>query len=616
MNTFSSYTRENGMLSTNNITSLFYGKNNMLFIGSSEGLVILNLSNREKTLLTGNSTNIKTFTNNYITQIYEDSRGLIWVGTREGLNILNTMTDSLNYITEKNGLCSNSICGITEDKNNNIWVTTSNGISRIVIQRSHDKDDGSFGYGLSNYDTRDGLQSNEFNTGAILRKNDGSVIFGGLYGVNWVRKSSKDELASLPRVMLTQLFIGEEEILVGHEYDGQVILQQALNESNKIELKNSQNSFTIKFAAGNYNQGELSSVHVLMEGKDHDWRNGDALLHGVRFRNLSSGTYTLHVKAVSADGGVSNQERKLEITIERPWWLTWWMLSAYVLFAIIVLVMWRYGQKRIKNFLTRKRTVINELKRQREEIKLTSDELRQPMARMTTIIGNLAEKENDLEGREQLNSLHFQMLQVITRISEMQSVLENPEAKAESTAKDRLELNDQGEVRLPGISTSELTANITPLRLDKKTQKFSVIFIDDNTEFNNFMNAHLREVYDFHVYDDIKMALPDIETLKADLVICKQVMKGMSGSELCNKLKSNPRTDKIKFVLMTDTVLTPEMMSDMNITMAADDYLAKPFNVQEAVMRFNKLMGLGPIEMEQDAIEGRETRMLKVVMLV
>jgi len=67
----------------------------------------------------------------------------------------------------------------------------------------------------------------------------------------------------------------------------------------------------------------------------------------------------------------------------------------------------------------------------------------------------------------------------------------------------------------------------------------------------------------------------------------------------------------VKFVLMTDTVLTQEMMSDMNITLAADDYLAKPFNVQEAVMRFNKLMGLGPVEMEQNTIEGRETRMLE-----
>ena len=609
MNTFSSYTRENGMLNTNNITSLFYGKNNILLIGTSEGMILLNLSNREKTILTGNSTNLKTFTNNYITQVFEDSRGLIWVGTREGLNVYNSETDSLNYITEKNGLCNNSICGITEDKSGNIWVTTSNGISRIVVQRN--REEGSFGYGLYNYDTKDGLQSNEFNTGSILTKSDGSVIFGGLYGVNWVRQAAKEDQNSLPRVMLTQLFIGEEEILVGHEYDNNVILTQALNESNKISLKNKQNTFTIKFAAGNYNQGERLQFMYWMEGRDHDWRNGDALLHGVKFRDLSSGTYTLHVKAVSADGAVSNQERKLEIYIERPWWLTWWMLSVYVLIAIVILIIWRYGYKKLKNYMTRKRTVVDELKRQREEIKLTSDELRQPMARMTTIIGNLAEKENDLEGREQLNSLHFQMLQVITRISEMQTILENPEAKAESTAKDRLELNDQGEVSLPSIATSELTATIQPLRLDKKTQKFNVVFIDSNKDFNNFMNAHLREVYDFHIYDDIRLAIPDIESMKADLVICKQDMKHMTGSELCNQLKSNPRTQQIKFVLMTDTVLTQEMMSDMNITLAADDYIAKPFNVQEAVMRFNKLMGLGPVEMEQNTIEGRETRMLE-----
>ena len=62
---------------------------------------------------------------------------------------------------------------------------------------------------------------------------------------------------------------------------------------------------------------------------------------------------------------------------------------------------------------------------------------------------------------------------------------------------------------------------------------------------------------------------------------------------------------------MTDTVLTPETMSDLNITLAADDYLAKPFNVQEAVMRFNKVMGLAPIEINQNVIEGKETRMLE-----
>jgi ligand-binding sensor domain-containing protein len=58
------------------------------------------------------------------------------VGTREGVNILNLVSDSLNYITEKQGLCNNNICGITEDNRHNIWLTTSNGICRVVIQRN------------------------------------------------------------------------------------------------------------------------------------------------------------------------------------------------------------------------------------------------------------------------------------------------------------------------------------------------------------------------------------------------------------------------------------------------------------------------------------------------
>ena len=610
MNTFSSYTRENGTLNTNNITSLFYGTNNNLLIGTSEGLVVLNLSTREKTVLTGNASNMKPFTNNYITQIYEDSRGLLWIGTREGINILNPVNDELNLITEKDGLCNNSICGIAEDKNHSIWVTTSNGVSRIVVQRNHE--DETFNYGLYNYTISDGLQSNEFNMGAILTKKNGEVLFGGLYGVNWVRHSSKDDQISLPRVMLTQIFVGEQEILTGVNYDGNIILPQSLNESNRIELFNSQNTITIKFAAGNYNQGERLQFMYWMEGLDNDWRNGDALLHGVRFENLGSGDYKLHVKAVSAEGAVSNQERILEIHIDRPWWLSWWMLTFYVIVMIIIVIIWRFGIKKYRKAWKKRNTVIEELKRQREEIKLASDELRQPMARMTTIIGDMSMKEQSLEGREQLNSLHFQLLQVITRISEMQSTLENPEKKAESTAKDRLELNEEGEIELAVMTNQQQLPDIKPLRVEGQNQKFCVVFIDTNREFLQFMKAHLCEIYDFHVYDNIKDALPDIDTLKADLVVCKHDMgDSITGSELCNQFKSSQNRNKTKFVLMTDTVLTPESMNDLNITLAADDYLAKPFNVQEAVMRFNKVMGLAPIEINQNVIEGKETRMLE-----
>ena len=615
MNSFSSYTRENGKLTTNNITCLFFnqdGSTNDLLIGTAEGLIILNLSTTDKKVLTGNSTNIETFTNNYVTQILQDSRGLIWVGTREGLNILNLETDKLDYLTEKQGLCNNNICGIAEDKNHCIWVTTSRGVSRIVVQRNHE--DGTNNYGLYNYTTSDGLQSNEFNTGSILPREDGNVLLGGLYGVNWVMQKAAEDNDALPRVMLTQLFIGEEEILTGHEYNGRVILSQAMNETSTIDLNHDQNTFTIKFAAGNYNQSERLQFMYWMEGKDDDWRNGNALTHGVTFKDLGSGKYTLHVKAISAEGAVSNQERVLVINIERHWLLSWWMIVAYIAIAAVIIYFWRIGIKQLKAIRARKNAVIRELAMQREEIKAASEELRQPMARMTSIIGNLSEKEKSLEEKEQLNALHSQMLQIITRVADMQMNLEHPEEKAKNVVQDRLELNGKGEIELPEIASEQLTTEASRSRaaIDSPTAKFTVIMIDDNEDFLKFASARLKYVYDFHIYNDIQKAADDLDEMKCDVVVCKQDMPGsMSGSDLCNQLKTNINTQKIKFVLMTDGVLTPQDMRSKNITLSADDYLAKPFNMQEATMRFNQVLGLGAIKMNSNLIEGAETRMLE-----
>ena len=615
MNTFSSYTRESGKLNTNNITSLFYnknGKSNDLYIGTAEGLVIFNLSSTEKQILTGNTSNSKSFTNNFITQVVQDSRGLIWIGTREGLNILNLENDSLNYLTEKQGLCNNNVCGIAEDKNHNMWITTSSGVSRIVVQRNHE--DGTNNYGLYNYTTADGLQSNEFNSGAILTRHDGNVLLGGKYGVNWVVEKANTEKDALPRVMLTQLFIGEEEILTGHEYHDRVVLTQALNETNRLDLGHEQNTFTIKFAAGNYNQSERLQFMYWMEGKDEDWRNGNALTHGVTFKELPSGNYTLHVKAISAEGAVSNQERAIEIHVERHWLLSWWMITAYVILAVVAIYFWRIGLKQLKVIKARKKAVIDQLAMQREEIKAASDDLRQPMARMTSIISNLSEKEKSLEEREQLNALHSQMLQIITRVSDMQMNLENPEEKAKTVVHDRLELNARGEIEMPEIENHTLTSETArPSRaaMELPTMKFTVIMIDDNMDFLQFATARLKFVYDFHAYNDIEKAAADLEEMHCDIVICKQNMPDMSGSDLCNQLKTNKATQNIKFVLMTEGMLTPNDMRNQNITLSADDYLAKPFNLQEATMRFNKLLGLGPIMANSDLIEGAETRMLE-----
>ena len=86
--------------------------------------------------------------------------------------------------------------------------------------------------------------------------------------------------------------------------------------------------------------------------------------HGVSFKNLASGKYTLHVKAMSADGAVSRQERVLVIEISNPWWMQWWMILVYVIMIIAAVYIYRTVSKRINYIWTKKKEVINELARQ------------------------------------------------------------------------------------------------------------------------------------------------------------------------------------------------------------------------------------------------------------
>ncbi len=67
---------------------------------------------------------------NHVTCIYKDKQELLWVGTKDGLNLLDGSTIRFfrNDPADSNSICNNYISGITEDKFGKIWIGTANGL--------------------------------------------------------------------------------------------------------------------------------------------------------------------------------------------------------------------------------------------------------------------------------------------------------------------------------------------------------------------------------------------------------------------------------------------------------------------------------------------------------
>lgn len=117
----------------NNIIDLLEDKNNNIWIATSNGLSKINtitneVSNYSNKKESGNLSYYMT------TDILLTSNGKILVATFDGLNLYNEETDSFERILKGDDLISQTIYSIEEDINDDFWIATSKGVSRIVTK--------------------------------------------------------------------------------------------------------------------------------------------------------------------------------------------------------------------------------------------------------------------------------------------------------------------------------------------------------------------------------------------------------------------------------------------------------------------------------------------------
>lgn len=115
-----------------------------------------------------------------------------------------------------------------------------------------------------------------------------------------------------------------------------------------------------------------------------------------------------------------------------------------------------------------------------------------------------------------------------------------------------------------------------------------VLIVDDNHDVREYVSGILSEHYVVHTAVDGIDGLEKVASLNPDLVISDVMMPRMDGNELCQRIKQNLDYDHIPVILMTARA-TNELKIE-GLEMGADDYIAKPFNARELLVRARNLM--------------------------
>jgi PAS domain S-box-containing protein len=125
-------------ISGNRIRSLFYDKDDQLWIGTvGNGLNIYNNETDRFTSFISDQNNPKTLSNNDVLCVFQDSKDRIWVGTEKGLNLFNPVDSSFQqFLPDTNNprsIGSNAVLKIFEDSHGRIWIGTWNGGLNLLI---------------------------------------------------------------------------------------------------------------------------------------------------------------------------------------------------------------------------------------------------------------------------------------------------------------------------------------------------------------------------------------------------------------------------------------------------------------------------------------------------
>lgn len=420
--TFTTYNTRNSSLSSDNIASLCVNRVGNILIGHSNFFSVFNPKTRQFDNIT-QTRDGHPFLNNHLEQICEDSRGLLWLATPSGLNVYDILSDQLYDVSSANGLGGYSAIAVAEDDRQQMWVSTDKGVSRVIVGKSSD---GNWTFDIFNFTSLDGLQRRQLNGRSMLVAGNGNLLVGGQEGVNVLTQGNTPKQRDHLRVVFSGVCIFDTPIRVGEEFDGRIVLPVALDQSRALNISHKDKYFTILLATNEVEIPTRYRFSYRLKGMNDKWMVAPAGVSELNYTNLSPGTYTLQVRLIDNGGVVSGDTAELTITVNPPFYRTYWMYLLYALligaaFFYLRQLMARRQKSRVKILRIRQQAAdtkkLNEMKMR--FFTNASHELRTPLTLVISPLKQMMDEETDTTKKERLKSVHRNASKLLVLVNQL-----------------------------------------------------------------------------------------------------------------------------------------------------------------------------------------------------
>ncbi len=117
----------------------------------------------------------------------------------------------------------------------------------------------------------------------------------------------------------------------------------------------------------------------------------------------------------------------------------------------------------------------------------------------------------------------------------------------------------------------------------------NILVIEDDEIVARTIERSLRgEQYRITVANSGVEGIKIARRLNPDLVILDVIMPGMDGYTVCREMRADPLTASVPILFLTAKVKDEDRITGFNA--GADDYLCKPFNIDELILRVRAIL--------------------------